>query len=162
MVNIANDILKDKELKDWSLEIYGDGDCKEEILKTDYNKDKIKFMGVTTDAKKELLKSSINLNTSLFEGFAMGILEGNECGVPTISFNFGESISEEIINQKTGIYVNQDDIKSYKKELKELMKNKEKLENMSIECKNFSKKFKIQKITEDWINLFNKIDERDD
>ena len=160
MVKIVNDILKDKELSDWILEIYGDGDCKEEILKTNYNKEKIKFMGVTNDVKSVLLNSSINLNTSLFEGFAMGILEGNECGVPTISFNFGESISEEIINNKTGIYVNQDDIESYKKELKELMKDTEKLDNISIECKKFSNNFRIDSIIEEWIKLFNIIDRK--
>ena len=158
MVKIVNDVLKDKELNDWSFEIYGDGDCKKDILQTDYNKDKIKFMGVTADAKSVLLKSSINLNTSLYEGFAMGILEGNECGVPTVSFNFGESVSEEIINQKTGIYVDQDDIESYKKELKELMKDNDKLENMSVECKSFSENFQIKKIIEQWERLFSIVD----
>ena len=161
MIDMVDDIFKRKEFDGWSLEIYGDGPCKEEIMKKNFNKDKIKFMGVTSDVKAVLLKSSINLNTSLFEGFAMGILEGNECGVPTISFNFGESISEEIINQKTGIYVDQDEIELYKKELIKLMNNSNKLEKMSIECKNFSKKFQINNITEEWTKLFKIIDKKD-
>ena len=86
------------------------------------------------------------------------LLEGNECGVPTVSFNFGESVSEEIINKKTGIYVDQDDIESYKKELKELMKDNDKLENMSVECKSFSENFQIKKIIEQWERLFSKIE----
>ena len=160
MVSMVDDILKDNELSDWSLEIYGDGDCKADIINMDYNKEKIKFMGITSNVKDVLLNSSINLNTSLFEGFAMGILEGNECGVPTVSFNFGESVSEEIIQNSTGIYIDQNDINSYKSELKELMKDKKKLETMSINCKNFSNNFQVKKITEEWIKLFDVVDKK--
>ena len=161
MVNMVDDILKDNEFSDWTLEIYGDGECKNDIINMDYNKDKIKFMGITSNVKDVLLHSSINLNTSLFEGFAMGILEGNECGVPTVSFNFGESVSEEIIQNHTGIYVDQDDINSYKTELRKLMKDEKKLEVMSINCKNFSNKFQIEKITKDWENIFNIVYNKD-
>lgn len=160
MVEIVNEVLKDKKLSDWSLEIFGEGVCKEEIMKMDYDKEKIRFMGVTTDVKKELLRSSINLNTSLYEGFAMGILEGNECGVPTVSFNFGESIGEEIIQNKTGIYVEQDDIESYKNELKKLMLDEKRLEKMSIECRELSKKFYVDNIIKEWIKLFNIVSEK--
>lgn len=154
MVKIVNDIFKDEKFKDWSLDIYGDGIEKNKILKMNYNKNKIVFRGVTSSVKEELLKSSINLNTSLFEGFAMGILEANECGVPTVTFNFGESINEEIIQNKTGIYVNQNDIEKYKIKLKKLMIDSNRLDKMSLECKKFSDKFNATNIVKDWIKLF--------
>ena len=83
----------------------------------------------------------------------MGILEASECGVPTITFNFGESVYEEIINNKTGIYVEQNNIDEYTKKLKELMKDNQKLEKMSLECKEYVKKFNIKNIVMEWISL---------
>lgn len=154
MIKIVDDIFKEKKYNDWSLEIYGDGPLKEKINTMDYNKDKIKFMGNTDKVLDVLLTSSINLNTSLFEGFSMGILEAAVCGVPTISFYFGESISEEIIQNKTGIYVNQNDIDAYKEKLKLLMDNEKLLDEFSVNCKEYAKLFYKENIVKSWINLF--------
>jgi len=154
MIKIVDDILKDDKFKDWSLEIYGEGDLRSSMEKTLYNKDKIKFMGTTNTPRDVIMKSSINLCTSSYEGFSMSILEANECGVPTVTFNFGESVSEEIIQDKTGIYVEQDDVNSYKKELIKLMSNVKKLEKMSLECKKFANKFNRKNIVKEWIKLF--------
>ena len=157
MINIVNEIFKDEKLKDWTFEIYGEGNLKEQLMNLDYDRNKIKFMGLTNDSKSMLMNSSINLNTSLFEGFSMGILEASECGVPTISFRFGEAVDEEIINNETGIIVDQNDIFRYQKELINLIKDKDKLKKMSINCKKYSEKFNIKTIIQDWINLFNSL-----
>ena len=157
MIKIVDDILKDKKLNDWIFEIYGDGELKTKLQEMAYDKDKIKWMGITDDPEKVLISSSINLNTSLFEGFAMSILEASECGVPTISFRFGESVDEEIINNETGIIINQGDIENYKKQLINLMKNNDKLEEFSMNCKQFSKEFNIKIIINKWIELLNSL-----
>lgn len=156
MINIVNKVLQDSALKDWTLEIYGDGPLISQVKKIDYDKKRIKLMGLTNDSEKVLLSSSINLNTSLFEGFSMGILEATECGVPSVSFRFGESADEEI-TKKTGIIVEQNNIEKYKSELIKLMKDEGLLEKMSINCKKFSKKFDKKVIIQDWIKLFNNL-----
>lgn len=156
MINIVNELFCDNNLKDWTFEIYGSGEMELELKKMDYDKDRIKFMGVTNDPRKVLLSSSINLNTSLFEGFSLSILEANECGVPTIAFNFGESASEQILNDKTGIIAK--DLLDYKEKLLYLMKNSKKLEEMSINCKKYNEQFKIDKIIFDWFDLFSDVD----
>ena len=157
MINIVNDVLKDNEFCDWTLEIYGDGNIKKDIENLHYDKTKIKLMGITNNPKDVLMSSAINLNTSLFEGFSMGILEAMECGIPTISFRFGESVDEEIINNKTGIIVEKNNIDEYKKKLVSLMKNKDLLDKMSINCKEFAKNFEINIIIQEWIKLFNSL-----
>ena len=91
-------------------------------------------MGVTNNPKKELLSSSINLNTSSYEGFSLSILEANECGVPTLSLDFGESVHEQILNNQTGIIV----------ESKE----------------NYINNFHIEKIIDKWLDLFNELDKQ--
>lgn len=153
MIDIAEDIFKDKKYKDWMLEIYGKGELEEYLNNRIKNKKQIKLMGLTTNPKDVLLNSSINLNTSKYEGFSLSILEANECGIPTIAFNFGESAPEQILNNKTGIIAN--NTEEYKTKLKSLMDDSKKLEELSINAKEFSKTFYIEKIIEKWINILN-------
>lgn len=159
MIDIAKELFKDKKLKDWVLEIYGNGELEDELRKQIANHKQIKLMGVTDNPKQELLNSSINLNTSSFEGFSLSILEANECGVPTITFDFGESVHEEIINNKTGIIAN--DKEDYINKLKELMLNKDKLLELSKNAKEFSSEFHIENIIKKWIELFAEYDKKD-
>ena len=158
MIKMVQSIFKNSQFDDWNLEIYGDGsqEYEDKLKKIIKNDERIKLCGLTEDSKKELLNASINLNTSSFEGFSLTILEATECGVPTISFNFGESAPEEIINNETGYIVNSQE--EYIEKLKDMMLNEEKLAYLSKKCKDFAKKFKKDKIVSDWILTFNSID----
>lgn len=149
MIDIVEEVFKNEKFKGWILEIYGDGPLEKQLKAKITNTEQIRLMGRTNYPKRVLLSSSINLNTSLFEGFAMSILEANECGVPTISLNFGESVYEQILNGKTGIICK--DKEDYISKLKELMNNKEQLKYLSKQCKNYSSNFHIDKIVEEWI-----------
>lgn len=155
MIEIVEEVFKNKKYNDWVLEIYGTGPL-EDMLKKKIKNKRIKLMGSTDNPKEKLLSSSINLNTSLFEGFSMSILEAQECGVPTISFNYWESVYEQIIDDKTGIIV--ENKEEFINKLKELMDKKEKLEKMSIKCKEFSNSFQVEKLIDCWLNLFEDID----
>lgn len=154
MIEIVKDIFKDERFKDWTFEIYGKGELESNIIEKIGDNKQIKFMGSTDDPEKEFLNASINLNTSLFEGFCLSVIEGSYCGVPTVAFNFGESILEEIIQDKTGVYVEQGDIYGYKNKLMELMSDNEKLDKMSRECREFALNFEINSIIKEWIDLF--------
>ena len=159
MIKIVNELFSENEsLSEWIFEIYGNGEEEESLKRLEYDKKRIKLMGVTDDPKKVLLSSSINLNTSLFEGFCLSILEANECGVPTIAFAFGESVNEQIKNGNTGIIAT--DIDDYKKKLLLLMTDSDKLNSMSISCKKFNEMFRIETIINEWLVLFGKIDEK--
>lgn len=156
MIDIVKEVFKDDSFKDWVLEIYGNGEELDKLKKLINNHKQIHLMGLTDNPKEKLLSSSINLNTSPYEGFCLSILEANECGVPTISFNFGESSTEEIINNKTGIIAK--DKNDYIKKLKELMKNEKQLKELSNNCKKFNKQFQVELIINKWIDLFKEID----
>ncbi len=147
MIDIVSKIFQNKKYHDWKLEIYGEGPELEK-LKKKINCKQIKLMGVTNNPEKVLMSSSINLNTSAFEGFSLSILEANECGIPTVSFAFGESVDEEIINHKTGyIAKNQSD---YLEKLEELMNDDKLLQQMSNNAKEFNKNFRIKNIIKIW------------
>lgn len=156
MLEIADEVLK--KHKDWIFELYG-GDklSNEEKIIADRNPN-IKICGVTNDPKTVLLSSSININTSSFEGFSLSILEANECGIPTITFNTGESVVEEVINQKTGIIVYSGEKEDYINKLSDLMTNRIKLSKFSENAKEYNKNFRIESIIKTWLELFRKID----
>ncbi len=151
MIDIVEEIFVDERFKDWTLEIYGDGPLEEQLRERITNKNQVKLMGITNDPKSALLGSSINLNTSNFEGFAMSILEANECGVPTISLIFGESVYEQIIDEETGAICKNK--QEYISRLRELMLDQEKLKYLSKNCKKYSLNFRIDHIIDDWISL---------
>lgn len=156
MVRIVKDIFKDKQFKDWTLEIYGDGEEYQRIVAEINNHPQIKLMGLTNNPKEKLLTAAINLNTSPYEGFCLSILEANECGVPTITFNFGESVTEEIIDGETGLVAN--DYDDYIDKLKMLMRDKDKLFELAKNCKEFNKQFQVEEIIKKWLELFKDID----
>lgn len=155
MIEMVSDIFKEKKYQDWTFEIHGTGLEEPRLRKMITDNSQIKLMGLTNDPKSVLLTSSINLNTSKYEGFSLSILEANECGIPTIAFNFGESTNEQILNGKTGIIAK--NINDYKDKLKELMDNPNKLEKLSINAKEYSQEFQIEKIINKWIELFEDI-----
>ena len=151
MVDIAEEIFKNKKYHDWKLEIWGDGE-EYDYIKSLITSPQIKLMGRTDDPKKILFTSSINLITSDFEGFALSILEANECGIPTITYDFGESTEEEVLDNKTGfIAMNKDD---YINKLTMLMDNSDELDKLSKACKEYNNNFKIEKIVHDWEKIF--------
>ena len=163
MIQIVNNIFKKKEFKDWSFDIYGIGEFNEEsneILKNQTSR--IRYMGLTDNPKKVLLGSSINLNTSIFEGFSLSIIEAFSCGIPTVTFDFGEAVNEQIIDGYNGYIINQGDINEYQKKLESLMRDKKKLQEFSVNSKKFSEKFEINNIAKKWIEHFRKIEENNE
>lgn len=158
MIEIVDDVLRKNP--EWTFELYGSGYIDENTKKLIDSNPQIKYLGSTDVAEKKLLSASINLNTSIYEGFSLSILEASMCGLPTVSFNFGESVFEEIIDNETGYIVKQNDIHAYKNKLNYLMNDIEKLEKMSNNNKKFSQQFVVDNVIDDWISLFNKIDNK--
>ena len=155
MLDIANTVLKDS---DWTFELYGTGEFTDYAKKILNNNKKIKYMGKTDNPMQVLLNASINLNTSRMEGFSLSILEANMCGVPTVTFDFGESAPEEIINDKTGYIIYNDSKEEYIEKLLFLMNNSQKLQKLANNSKKFGQKFTIDKIIQNWLKLFGDLD----
>lgn len=158
MIDIVKDVFKNKKLKDWTMHIYGDGSETLKLVKKIENENRIFIHDRTDNAKETFLSGSITLNTSLYEGFPMNILEASECGVPTITFDFGESCKEEVITNKTGFIIPFDDLKKFKEKLILLMSSKRLLKKMSRECKEYNKKFNVKNSLAMYLKLFKEID----
>lgn len=157
MINTMNSLFEDNKYVNWSFEIYGVGNLSDEMKKLIKSK-QIKIMGKTDLVKETYQTASISLNTSPYEGFSLSILEANACGVPVVSLNFGESVYEEIIDNKTGFIA--DNLLDFKNKVKYLMDNPLKLDDMSKECFKFSKRFNQENIIKEWEKVFKEIDNK--
>ena len=155
MIKIVNDVFKDKKYKDWTFDIYGVGDFNSESQAILKSSNQIFYKGVTDDVKNVLLNGSLTLNTSIFEGFSLSILEGYMCGLPIIAFDFSENAKEEIIDDYNGYVISKNDVEQFKNKLRYVLDNEDKLKELSKNAKEFSKQFVAKKIVDKWENVFN-------
>lgn len=155
-VDMFSEAVKKLKSDEWTFKIYAVGELDSKLKKKIEENKSIFFMGRTDNPKEVLLQSGIMLLTSEFEGLPLTVLEANECGVPVISFNFGET-AKEVIKNNTGILVEQNNKEEYQNKLVEIMENEETRKQLSIEAKRFAKNFKIDEIQNQWYKLFEKV-----
>lgn len=158
MVSIVNDVFMNSKFRDWTFEIWGIGEFNEKSKNILKNSKQIKFMGATDDPMEKLLSASLTLNTSSFEGFPLSIIEGYACGLPVVSFDYGEPAKEQIIDGYNGFVVKQDDIDEFKLKLIKLLSDKELLKEMSNNAKKCSKQFEVVKVVDKWEDIFKRME----
>lgn len=158
MIKIVDEVFKDERFKQWSFNLYGQGKLNEESKNILSSSNQIFYKGVVQNPKEALLNSSCSLNTSIFEGFPLSIVESLTCGIPALIFDYGESSQELIQNGINGYVIKQDDISAFKNQMIEIMENEQQLEKMSLNAKESSKKYSVDVVISEWKNLFNEID----
>lgn len=93
---------------DWKLEIYGDGQMHDELLKL-IEKTNMKeniFLKPSSRDIVEIYKgASLFICTSRYEGYANALVEAGTCGLPLISYNWKTGVDEIISNNKNGLVV---------------------------------------------------------
>lgn len=157
-IEYFREVIQEEALTEWIFEIYGDGHLKEEITKEIREDSQIIYKGRTENVKEPLAGSSVLILTSDFEGMPLVVLEANECGVPVIAYDFGESSGEVIKNGITGVIVPQNDKDTFKKELKKMLTDEEYRERLSINAKEYAKNFSLEQVGQCWLNLFDKLE----
>lgn len=130
--------------------IYGEGEEKAAIEKEIAGDKRIVLMGKTEDAQKALQNAALFLNTSAFEGFSIGVLEAAACGVPTLSFAFGEACGEEILHKLTGTVVPQDDEEAFVSALCRYLKDPALGAYQSENAAAFARNFSAARVAARW------------
>ena len=150
-----------EEAQDWKIKIFGSGRDKEllqNLINEKHLYNHILLMGPTQEIEKELMNSSIYALSSRFEGFGMVIIEAMQCGVPVVSFDCPKGPGEIIKHQVDGILVENGNIEEFSKSLLELIKNREKREQLSANAIENVKRYSITEIGEKWIDLLVQIE----
>lgn len=140
------DIVEENHLTDWVFEIYGDRDLEDEIRRQTAVCPYVKCMGRTDSVRETLLSGSLLMLTSRFEGMPLTVLEANECGLPVIAYDFGESAGEVIRDGVTGIIVPQDDRDAYVQQLTRLLLMPQYRQKLAENAKEFAKAFSEESI----------------
>lgn len=145
---------------EWVLKIFGEGDQEEKLKKIikDYNLERnIKILSVTPRIELELLKSSLFIMTSRFEGLPLALMEAMSVGLAAVSFNTPCGPSELIKNGENGFITELYDIKDTAAKIKILLNDEERRKKYGYKSKMLSTQFAIDQVIIKWENLFIKL-----
>ena len=151
-----------KKHPDWIINIFGSGEYKEKVRKqiNDYGLQDVVIMNDPTDnIMEEYLKSSIYVMSSVFEGFAMVLLEAMACGLPCVSFDCPYGPRNVITDREDGFLVDYLNSKALADSICKLIENEALRKQMGKNGRNNVLRYSRESIMPQWISLFESITE---
>lgn len=148
------------EIPEWQIDILGDGDQREYLLNEIQKNNLNNFVNIkpaTNNIMEELLKSSIYVMTSRFEGLPMVLIEAQECGLPIVSFDCKEGPNQIIQDNKNGYLVEVGDINIFADKVISITKNEEMWNVFSKNAKENADNYSEGRIIKLWMELFDKV-----
>lgn len=151
-----------KKHPDWIVNIYGDGNCREEIEK--YIKQRgmetvVKLRGRTDDVPSVMRESSFFILSSRFEGFGMVIAEAMTQGLPAVSFDCPTGPSDIIQTGENGILVENQNKQAMADAICYMIENPSERMRMGKNALRTVQRFSGDVIAEKWMNLFKSVRE---
>jgi glycosyltransferase involved in cell wall biosynthesis len=139
------------DVRDWKLQIVGDGKDKEKFIKLVEKLDmqNIEFIKGTTDIKPLYKKAKIFVIPSIAEGMPMTIMEAMACKCCVISTKTGGG-KKLIDNSKTGLLFDIGDSEELSKQIINLIKDKQKREELATNALEYVKRYEIENIANKW------------
>ncbi|MGZ0017175.1 glycosyltransferase family 4 protein [Yeosuana sp. AK3] len=153
--------LVNKQIPDWQLHIYGDGNA--EYIKMLEAKiiahgltDTLQLKGATNAIEKVFFEASIFAMTSHNECFPLVLLEAQASGLPIISFDCPHG-PRNIINNHNGILIPVHDNEAFANSLIHLMLHNELLISMGKNARINANNFNVEKVMALWSEMFNEV-----
>ena len=165
IIYAVKDLIKD--FKNLVYLIAGDGPEMKKIRKLIDKlnlKKNVKILGQVNESDKAFLFKISDLHVMptiqdkrsiSIEGFGISYIESGMQGIPSISSGLGGT-KESVINGKTGIICNPNNIFSIKDSIRKVLINKKMYKKLSINSKNFSKKFLWKNTIKNYLKLIKK------
>lgn len=145
---------------DWKLEIWGDGEEKNNlsnIIEKKQLSESINLMGRTNSPLSEISKANMFLLSSQSEGFGLVLIEAMSVGCPCISFDCPYGPREVIEDGSNGILAEQNNEKDLANKIVWMIEHPDEMNQMSINAINSVKKYSIENIAQKWMELFTKL-----
>ncbi|WP_298366204.1 glycosyltransferase family 4 protein [uncultured Lutibacter sp.] len=145
--------IVDKEVIDWELNIYGDGDdfeiLNKKIKKIEFN-NPINLRLAINNVNEKLMESSFYVMSSRFETFPMVLLEAFSNKLPVISFDSPTGARNIITDMEDGFLIDPYNINQLASKIICLMNDKELRDKMSERALINVKRFNAEKIMKQW------------
>lgn len=158
ILRIWRQIEKDPSLKEWKLQIVGDGRDKGfyTYLTREWALERVEFTGRQTPMEY-YRKASIFLMTSTAEGWPMVLMEASQMGVPIVSMDSFGSLHDIVTDGLNGRIVLNNDLKAFFLAMKDVMNNDDLRQKMSENSVKLSRRFEMQNVLQQWLQLFDEI-----
>ena len=153
-------IVAEKGSKEWTLDIYGQGD------QTDYQKlmtelgidiNRCHLNGPVEDVVKVYQDSSIFVLSSRFEGFGMVLVEAMACGLPVVSFDCPAGPDEIITDGVDGLLVPSGDVHALAEKLMVLMSDENLRIRLGQQALLTAQRYDMATLAGQWKALFEKV-----
>lgn len=142
---------------DWIINIFGSGEYKDRVRKQiqDHGLQDVVIMNNPIDhIMEEYQKSSIYVMSSVFEGFAMVLLEAMSCGLPCVSFDCPYGPRNVITDGEDGILVEYLNSQALADNICKLIENEELRKRMGSNGRRNVLRFSRETIMPQWVELF--------
>ena len=145
---------------DWIINIFGSGEYENDTRQQihDEGLQDVIIMNPPTDRiMEEYLRSSIYVMSSVFEGFAMVLLEAMACGLPCVSFDCPYGPRNVITNGEDGILVEYLNSQALADNICKLIENKDLRIEMGNKGRHNVLRFSRETIMPQWVELFESV-----
>jgi glycosyltransferase involved in cell wall biosynthesis len=145
---------------DWIINIFGSGEYENDIRHRIFDEglqDVIVMNSPTDHIMEEYLKSSIYVMSSVFEGFAMVLLEAMACGLPCVSFDCPYGPRNVITDGEDGILVEYLNSQALADNICRLIEDKDLRMEMGNKGRRNVLRFSRETIMPQWVELFESV-----
>ena len=142
---------------DWIINVFGSGEYEDDVRMQihEYGLQDVIIMNKPTDhIIEEYLKSSIYVMSSVYEGFALVLLEAMACGVPCVSFDCPHGPRNVITNGEDGILVEYLNTEALAENICMLIENQTLRKEMGKRGHLNVLRFSCESIMLQWVELF--------
>ena len=139
---------------DWVLEIYGDGEMRQEVCSLALSVGGVTIHLPTSRIFQAYRECSFLISTSLFEPFGLVIPEAMSCGLPVVAFDCPYGPSNLIADEKDGYLIKDRDIDAFVSRICGLIENPELRKAMGQTARMSSQRYSVEQIMTLWLQLF--------
>ena len=148
-----------KHYPDWKLEIWGDGELKEQLqaqIEETGVQESVYLKGLTSHIETEYPRASIFALSSRYEGMPLVAIESMTAGVPCVSYDI-MGIRDVITDCEDGVIVPERTPEALAQGIMRLIEDTELRKSMAEASLRNVKKFDKDKIMSQWISLFDSL-----
>lgn len=161
MIEAMDTILK--KYPNYTLEIYGDTDCrqdtyrelKEKVVAFDLQ-DKVIFKGFATDVAEKMRRAALYVNTSNYEGISNAMLEAIALGIPAVCTDCPVGGARLFIkNGWNGYLTSVGNLREFTNAVDMAIENVDMQKNCLVEARAIRERLKLDNIADEWLSIIN-------